>query len=399
VSRLRPGDPLRLVAARGLRGFADGFTSVLLVAHLAALGFSPFAISAIVAATLLGSAAITLAVGLAGDRVAQRTLLLASSALMVATGLGFAAATGFWPILLIAFAGTLNPSMGDVTLFLPIEQALLARSVEPERRTALYARYNVAGSLLGALGALVTALPERAAAAGWISEPRALRAAFVAYALFGVACAALYVGLRIGRSRLRAGAGRPLERSRGVVLRLAALFSLDSFGGGFVVQSILALWLFERFDLSLAQAGAFFFGSNLLAAFSQLASAPLASRIGLVRTMVYTHVPANCFLVAAAFMPSAPLAVACLLARMATSSMDVPARQALVMGLVPAEEQAAAASVTNVPRSLASALAPLLAGALLELSWLGWPLVLGGALKLGYDLLLLAQFRGAEARR
>ena len=208
----------------------------------------------------------------------------------------------------------------------------------------------------------------------------------------------IYLGLHLGRtaSHVSRAKTRPLAQSRPVVLKLAALFSLDSFGGGFAVQSILALWLFRRFDFSLAQAGALFFGMGLLAAFSQLASAPLARRIGLVRTMVYTHIPANLFLAAAAFMPTAPLAVACLLARMATSSMDVPARQALVMSVVPPEEQAAAASVTNVPRSLATALAPLAAGWLLEHAWIGSPLVVAGALKIAYDLLLLWMFRRIE---
>jgi predicted MFS family arabinose efflux permease len=212
---------------------------------------------------------------------------------------------------------------------------------------------------------------------------------------------AIYLGLRLGRAASHAPRERPrpLDRLRPVVLRLAAPFSLDSFGGSFAVQSILALWLFRRFDFSLAQAGALFFGMGLLTAFSQLASAPLARRIGLVRTMVYTHVPANLLLVAAPFMPTAALAVACLLARMATSSMDVPARQALVMSVAPPEEQAAAASVTNVPRSLATALAPLAAGWLLEHAWIGSPLVVAGVLKIAYDLLLLATFRGLEARR
>jgi MFS family permease len=389
-----PRDLGRLLWTRALRGFADGFASVVLVAHLAGLGFGAVGISAIVTATLLGSAATTLLVGLVSDRLPLRTVLIASSGVMIATGVGLAWATGFWPILAIAFLGTLNPSMGDVTLFLPTEQSLLARNVEPERRTAVFARYNLAGALLGAAGGLASGLPERAAAACAIAQADALRAAFVAYAAIGLACALVYLGLRAGRRAAGAAAAhRPLASSRGVVLRLAALFSLDSFGGGFAVQSILALWLFRRFDFSLAQAGSLFFGMGLLAAFSQLASAPLARRIGLVRTMVYTHIPANCFLAAAAFMPTAPLAVACLLARMATSSMDVPARQALVMGVVPPEEQAAAASVTNVPRSLATAFAPLLAGLLIEHAWIGWPLLLGGALKIAYDLLLLAMFR------
>lgn len=383
-----------------MRGFADGIASVVLVAHLDALGFSPLATGAIVTATLLGSALVTLAVGAVAARVPHRSVLLAASGVMVATGLGFALATGFWPILLIALLGTLNPSSGDVTAFLPTEQALLARAAAPSARTALFARYNLGGALLGALGALASGVPERLAGTGLLPLPDALRGAFLVYAALGLACAALYGGLRLGRAPATAPGARaaaPLASSRRVVLRLTALFALDSFGGGFVVQSILALWLFERFAFSIAEAGAVFFAMSLLAAFSQLASAPLARRIGLVRTMVYTHVPANCFLVLAALAPNAPLAVACLLARMATSSMDVPARQALVMNLVPPEEQAAAAAVTNVPRSLAAAVAPLLAGALLEAGWLAAPLVLGGALKLAYDGLLLLGFRRIEA--
>lgn len=395
------GDEARLVATRALRGFGDGFASVVLIGHLEGLGFSAFETSAIVTATLLGSAGLTLLAGIAGDRYPPRRVLLVSAAVMIATGCGFALATGFWPILLVAFVGTLNPSQGDVTLFLPTEQALLARATAPEHRTALFARYNLAGALLGAAGALASGVPERVARAGWLEAPDALRAAFVAYAIVGVACMAIYGGLQLGRMARAAGSAhaRPLARSRPVVLRLAALFSLDSLGGGFAVQSILALWLFRRFEFSLGQAGALFFGMGLLAAFSQLASAPIARRIGLVRTMVYTHVPANLFLAAAAFMPTAPLAVTCLLARMATSSMDVPARQALVMSVVPPEEQAAAASVTNVPRSLAAALAPLAAGWLLEHAWIGSPLVIAGALKLAYDLLLLAMFLEIEPDR
>jgi MFS family permease len=175
-------------------------------------------------------------------------------------------------------------------------------------------------------------------------------------------------------------------------LRLSALFSLDSLGGGFVVQSLLALWLYNRFDLSVETAGVIFFVAGLLSAFSQLVSAWLAQRIGLVRTMVYTHIPANIFLILTALMPTLPLAIATLLMRMALSQMDVPARQSYVMAMVPPEERAAAASVTNVPRSLASAAAPALSGYLLGLTNFGWPLIIGGLLKITYDLLLLGQF-------
>jgi MFS family permease len=385
-------DASRLIAARSLRGFADGFASVLLAAHLEGLGFSPLEIGAIVTATLLGSALVTLAAGLWGGRLAPRVVLLAASALMLGTGAGFALLVDFWPLLLVGFVGTLNPTGGDVTVFLPTEQALLASAVAARERAALFARYNLGGALLGALGALASALPEAGAPALGLERADALALAFAAYGLFAVALALLYRGLAVEAAPRPPEPTRALARSRRVVLELSALFSLDSFGGGFVVQSLLALWLFRRFDFSLAEAGTFFFAAGVLSAFSQLASAALARRIGLVQTMVYTHLPANAFLVAAAFAPSAPLAIGLLLARMALSQMDVPARQAYVMSVVPPEERAAAASVTNVPRSLGGAASPLLAGALLDASSFGWPLVIGGLVKIAYDLLLLARF-------
>jgi sugar phosphate permease len=203
----------------------------------------------------------------------------------------------------------------------------------------------------------------------------------------------VYQGLEHGTSAMAAGGRTPLGQSRGIVLRLTALFSLDAFGGGFAIDSMLALWLLLRFDLPLPVAGSVFFAARVLSAFSQLISPRLAARFGLIETMVFTHIPANLLLITAAFMPNAPLAVSFLLLRMVFSQMDVPARQSYVMAVVPPAERAAAASVTNVPRSLASALAPLLAGALLQQSTFGWPLIACGTLKLVYDLLLLALFR------
>jgi MFS family permease len=377
----------RLVAARALRGFGDGLLSVLLASWLGSLGFSPFEIGAIVTSTLLGSALCTIAVGLFAHRLDPRRVLLLACALMALTGLGFGWIQAFWPLLLVAFVGTLNPSGGDVSVFLPVEQSLLASEVHAAQRTALFARYSLFGALAAAAGSLAVALP---ALAG--------RASFALYAVLAGVQAWLYRGLRRPADAATAPAA-PIARSRRTVLELSALFSLDSFGGGFVVQSLLALWLFRRFGLSLAAAGGFFFGASLLAAASQLASPWIAARIGLVRTMVYTHLPANVLLAAAAFAPDATAALALLLGRAALSQMDVPARQSYVMSAVPPEERAAAASLTNVPRSLATALGALLAGSLLELSNLGWPLLLGGALKATYDLLLLGRFRSREPAR
>ncbi len=389
----------RLVAARAGRGFADGLVSVLLATYLSGLGFSPFRVGAVVTGTLVGSAALTLWTGLLAHRLPVRAILLAASALMLATGLGFATFTAFWPIVLVAVVGTLNPSGGDVSVFLPVEQSILAGEVDDDERPQLYAAYNLAGSFAAAFGALCSALPEVVAhRSGW-DLTDAQRLGFGVYALVALGVGLVYRGLdRPERATVataaEAGARRrPLERSKRTVLELAGLFSLDSAGSGLVVQSLLVLWLHLRFDLSAATTGGVFFAAGLLAAASQLLCGPLARRIGLVPTMVVTHIPANVFLMLAALAPTAPLAIGLLLVRALLSQMDVPARQAFVMAVVPPEERAAAASVTNVPRSLASATTPLLAGYLLARTSFGWPLLLAGAIKLTYDLLLLGLFR------
>jgi MFS family permease len=368
----------------------------MLAGYLAHLGFTPAAVGAVVTGTLFGSGAVTLIVGLIAHRLSVRRLLLFAATLMVGTGIGFAVSTRFWPIFVVAVLGTLNPSNGDVSLFLPLEQAALAGLAEGKRATtSLFARYNVIGSFSGALGALAVGAPELFAR--WSGTPSltAERMVFVVYSAVGAFVAWLYA--RTSEAPVRRAPKAALLASRSAVIRLAALFSLDAFGGGFVVQSLLALWLFRRFHLSLPAAGAFFFATSLASSLSQFLSPRLAARIGLVRTMVYTHVPANLFLMAAAFMPTLTLTLLCLLLRASVSSMDVPARQAYVMSVVPPEERAAAASVTNVPRSLASALAPALTGLLLERTNFGWPLLCAGALKLTYDFLLLALFHKAEA--
>jgi MFS family permease len=400
----------RLLVSRGLRGVIDGSVSVMLAGYLSRLGLLPSQVGVLVTGTLLGSGVLTLAVGLVAHRFAVRRLQLFAALLMVATGLGFATFDRFWPLLIVAVLGTLNPSSGDVSVFLPLEQAQLAHAAAGPRQTAaLFARYNVVGTFAGALGALVAGTPELVARLGALDVLIAEKSTFLVYSAVGAVVAWVYAGMpELGATT---GAARPLEKSRRAVLQLSALFSLDSFGGGFVVQSLLTLWLQQRFGLSVAGAGVFFFASSLLSALSQLISPKLAARIGFVRTMVYTHIPANLLLMSAAFMPSLPLVLTCLLLRASISSMDVPARQAYVMSVVPPEERAAAASVTNVPRSLASSLSPALAGLLIERSALierllpglgrasaAVPLLCAGFLKIAYDLSLLALFRARDLR-
>jgi len=386
-------DIRRLLWVRGLRGFGDGFVSLLLPLYLIMLGLTPFQVGVIATATLLGSGLLTLAVGLHAYRFRYRTLLLAATALMTATGLGFAVVGEFWPLLIIAVVGTLNPSSGDVSVFLPLEQAVLARVVTDRRRTAVFARYSLVGALAGAAGALFAAVPELAAKALPVDPKVALQAMFVLYALLGLVSGLVYRGLP-PRLAVETGAQpAPLRHSRRIVYTLAALFSLDAFGGGFIVQSMLALWLFEKFQLSIAVAGTIFFWTGVLTAFSYLVAVRIAHRIGLVNTMVFTHLPSSLMLLLVPFVPDLAWVVVLLLARSALSQMDVPTRSSYVMAVVPPGERAAAASITSVPRSLASAVSPLLAGYLLGVSTFGWPLVIAGGLKIVYDLLLLATFR------
>ncbi|HEX9101122.1 MAG TPA: MFS transporter [Polyangia bacterium] len=387
------GDARILLVTRVVRGFSDGVVAVVLASYLTALGLSPLRVGAIVTGTMLGSAALTLAVGLWGGRFSRRRLLVASCALMLATGLGFAGATSFWPLFVVAVVGTLNPSAGDVSVFLPTEQAVLSQSAAPRDRTALFAWYNLCGSLAGAAGALASALPAWLAHRRHVELHAAERWVFVVYGASAIVAALFYRRLSAGAEVSAAAPSSGLARSRAVVLRLAALFSLDSLGGGFVVQSLLVLWLARRFGLSPTATGELFFVAGICAAFSQLVSSRLAAQIGLIETMVYTHLPANLLLVLAGVVPSVKAAVACLLLRMCLSNMDVPARQSYVMAVVPPDERAAAASVTNVPRSLAAALTPVVAGWMLERSTFGWPLVCAGVSKAIYDLLLLAQFK------
>ena len=386
-----------LLAGKALRSFVDGYVAVLLPAYLLALGFGTLEVGLLSTATLLGSALATFAVGAWGHRFHHRKLLLAAALLMAATGLAFAGLSSFWPLLMVAFVGTLNPSSGDVSVFLPVEHAHLADAAPDDTRTALFARYSLIGALCGAFGALAAAVPDALAGLG-IDQLAALRGMFVVYGGVGLAVWLLYRNLPEPPTHERPKPPEPLGVSRGIVVRLAALFSVDAFAGGLVVNSLLALWLFQRFDLSLSAAGSFFFWAGLLTAASQLAAPWLAKRIGLINTMVFTHIPASICLILAAFADSLPVALGLLLVRSALSQMDVPTRSAFVMAVVTPPERAAAASFTTVPRSLAAALSPSLGGALFAAGWLAAPLVACGALKIAYDLALFVAFRRHEKR-
>jgi MFS family permease len=376
-----------VLLSRGLRALADGYMAVLLPAYLLALGLDTFEVGIVATATLLGSALATIAVGLWGHRFRSQRLLVGAALLMAATGAGFVGLSSYWPLLVVAFVGTLNPSSGDVSVFLPLEHARLAAAASGPARTALFARYSVMGGVCAAVGALGAALPDALALHFGLPRLVALRFMFVLYGVVGLLVWWLY-----GRSAdATAATGQrpaPLGPSRRIVVRLAALFSVDAFAGGLVVNALMSLWLFQRFGLSLAQAGVFFFWTGLLSAASQFLAPRVANRVGLLNTMVFTHIPSSVCLILAALSSSLPLALGLLLVRSALSQMDVPTRSAYVMAVVTPPERAAAASLTAVPRSLAAAVSPALAGTMFAGGWIAAPLVACGALKIAYDLVL-----------
>ncbi len=393
----------KLLIARALRAFADGFVAVLLPVYLLALGFGTWEVGLLATMTMLGSALATLAVGAWGHRFHHATLLCGAAVLMAATGVLFAINSHFWPLLLIAFVGTLNPSSGDVSVFLPLEHTQLALAADGNARTVLFARYSLIGALFAAFGALAVTVPEAFSSAfGW-SLLGGLRFMFIVYGAIGLIVLLLYKNLRQANTdKAFSASANPivanppaasLGASSAIVIRLAMLFSVDSFAGGLVVNALLALWLFQQFGMSVADAGQFFFWSGLCTALSQLAAPPLARRIGLLNTMVFTHIPASLCLIAAAFATRLDVVLGLLIIRSLLSQMDVPARSAFVMAVVTPEERAAAASFTLVPKSLAAAAGPSIGGALFAAGLFAAPLVACGVLKIAYDLTIWRSFK------
>ena len=384
-----------LFGARALRDFGDGFVAVLLPVYLLALGFTPIQVGLFATISLLGSALLTIGVGFLGARHHHRQLLLIGAGLMTATGLAFAAVNDYGLLVVVAFAGTINPSAGSVSIFVPLEHAVLTREITDAERTKMFARYSLVGACAAAVGALAAATPDLLMPVG-LDQLAGIKAMFVLYALLGLLGGFLYSRIPQRPAARDSHIAGALGPSRKIVFKLAALFSLDAFAGGFVVQSLLALWLFEQFDLSLSQAGVFFFWSGLLSAISFPIAAWLSRHLGLINTMVFTHIPSSIALMLAAVAPTLPMALVLLLIRAALSQMDVPTRSSYVMAVVTEAERAAAASFTSVPRSLAAAASPALAGALFAASLRAWPLLICGALKISYDLLLLMQFRNLK---
>ena len=391
-------DARLLFATRIARMFGYGLVSVVLVLYLVALGVDGVMVGVILTLTLLGDAAISLWLTTHADRLGRRRILIAGAALMLLAGIVFGVARDPWILLLAATIGVISPSGNEVGPFLAVEQASLSQTLPDRDRTRVFGWYNLVGSLATASGALVAGFVASILQASGASEIDSFRAIVLGYAIIGIGLAALFSRLspavEVAIAEETSVATRlGLHRSRGIVLRLAALFSLDAFAGGFVMQSLIAFWFHQRFGADPAALGAIFFTANILAGFSALAAARLAARIGLINTMVFTHLPSNVLLILVPLMPTLPLAVGVLLARFAISQMDVPTRQSYTIAVVNPDERSAAAGVTGIARSLGAAVSPSLATPLLQsVPLAGLPFIIGGSLKIVYDLLVLRAF-------
>jgi MFS family permease len=396
-----------LFITRMVRLFAYGSLSVILLIYLAQIGLSDTQIGLLLTLTLLGDTIISLWLTTRADCVGRRRMLLAGAGLMVFGGTIFALTTSFAVLLIAAIIGVISPSGYEVGPFLSIEQSALSNIIPDEKRTHIFAWYNLAGSFTTALGAIVTGILVQLLQNAHITPVASYRTIIVGYAALGFLLAALFCALSPlvevpgegsceVRSELRKRFG--LHRSKGIVFKLSALFSLDAFAGGFILQSILAYWFYKRFGVQPAVLGSIFFGANILAGVSSLSASWMASRIGLVKTMVYTHIPSNILLMLVPLMPNLPLAITVFLLRFSISQMDVPTRQSYVMAVVEPDERSAAAGITGVARTVGASLSPVLAGPLLASTALASvPFFISGSLKIVYDLLLYRSFQAIRA--
>jgi MFS family permease len=394
-------DTRLLFSARVVRLFAYGFLSVVLVLYLATIGLDPHRIGLLLTLTLVGDVLVSLYLTTRADIIGRRRTLIAGAVLMIIAGLVFAFTRDFTLLLIAATVGVISPSGNEVGPFLAVEQVALTQAETSRDRTAVFAWYNLAGSFATASGSLAGGLLSSLMMRRGFDAASSYRSAIVVYALLGVVLIFVFIKLS---AAVEARADKSVRatlfgvhKSRGIVARLSALFALDSFAGGLVVQSIVAYWFFRRFGVSPAVIGAIFFGANLLAGISALAAARIARRIGLINTMVFTHLPSNVLLLLVPFMPNLSLAITVLLIRFSISQMDVPTRQSYVMAVVDESERTAAAGVTGVARTTGAALAPILAVPVIASSRDWMPFVAAGVMKIVYDLLLLWIARPSSA--
>ncbi len=394
-----PTDGRLLFGTRLARLFAYGFLSVVLVLYLVQVGLSKVEVGLLLTLTLMGDVVISLPITTHADRMGRRRMLLVGAALMLFAGVVFALTQNFYLLLIAATIGVISPSGNEVGPFLAIEQAALSQIVPNERRTGVFAWYNLVGSFATAVGALASGGLVQLLQGSGISVLDSYRVVVVGYAAVGLLLSLLFARLSRNVEPPAAGATAPtaalfgLHRSRGTVLKLSALFTMDAFAGGFVIQSLVAYWFHTRFGVEPAVLGSIFFGANVLAGVSALLAVRIAARIGLINTMVYTHIPSNILLMLVPLMPTLPLAIGVLLLRFSISQMDVPTRQSYTMAVVSPDERSAAAGVTGIARTLGASLSQLLAGPLLGSAL---PFFLSGGIKIVYDLTLWRVFRAIK---
>jgi MFS family permease len=396
-----------LFTTRFVRLFSYGLISLVLALYLAELGFSASKIGALISLTLVGDIVVSLAITTQADRIGRRRMLILGAALVAIGGVLFAASDSFPVLLLAAMVAVISPTGGEVGPFLPIEQAALAEIVPSARRMDVFAWYNLVGSVATALGAFVGGMLVQIAQLIGLAGASSYMPVLICYAVLGGILAVLFLSLSTAVEPTRAtseSATAPplapigLHRSHRVVFRLSALFAVDAFGGGFIMQSILAYWLNKRFGIDPAALGAVFLGANLLAGVSALAAGRLARRIGLLNTMVFTHLPSNVLLMLVPLMPTAELAICVLLLRFSISQMDVPTRQAYTMAVVAPDERAAASGVTTVARSVGAAISPAIATRLVAYpALMSLPFFLAGGIKIFYDLILWRAFASVSS--
>jgi MFS family permease len=398
---------LLLFTTRIARMFGYGFLSVILVLYLAQVGLSETQIGLLLTLTLVGDTIISLWITTNADRIGRRRMLIVGAFLMVFAGILFAMTRNFVFLLIAATIGVISPSGYEVGPFLSIEQAALSQIVPNERRTQIFAYYNLVGSFATALGALGGGALVQGLQDSGVTPLGSYRTIVIGYAVIGLLLGGLFTFLSPAvevssaadpthsSSSFKTRFG--LHRSRGVVLKLSALFSIDAFAGGFVLQSILAYWFHIRFNVQPAILGSIFFGANILAGLSALTAAWVASKIGLIRTMVFTHIPSNILLILVPLMPNLPLTIAVLLMRFSISQMDVPTRQSYTMAVVDPDERSSAAGITGIARTTGASLSPVITGPLLANAVLmNVPFFLSGGLKIVYDLLLYRNFKAIK---
>jgi MFS family permease len=394
-----------LFTTRVLRMFGYGSLAVVLVLYLAALGLDGVTIGIILTLTLVGDTLVSLWLTTSADRLGRRRVLIAGSLLMVGAGVAFALTSSVPFLILAATIGVISPSGNEVGPFLAVEQAALSQATPDRRRTATFAWYNLAGYVATATGALAAGVVSQMLLGGGLAAVDSYRVIVLGYAAIGLVMAAVFAMVRpaveaphVDPAGVDDGIRRRLGlgRSKGIVLRLSLLFSLDAFAGGFVPQSLMAYWFHLRFGVEPALLGGIFFGANILAAVSSLSAARIADRIGLINTMVFTHLPSNILLILVPIMPSLPLAIGCLLLRYSLSQMDVPTRQSYVISVVEPDERSAAAGVTGIARTTGAAISPSLSAPLVANAGLASvPFFVAGGLKIVYDLLLYRAFRSS----